>query len=265
MCEFTEKNLHGPPSPYAFYAGHYTCGSSIGIGSVRMAGTVGCLVRDQNDVLYGLTNNHVSGGCNNTRVGMPIVAPGIKDVAAGNTNPFTIGHHHRVLPMRQGEPGAIDHFDNTDAALFAIEATALVSSMQGNVYDTPGMVADPLEDMLVEKVGRTTGHTRGIIESEVTGPLPVGYKALVHHNSDESSQFVGSVHFEPTYLIRGQGGPFSLPGDSGSLVTTVGADGQRQAVGLVFAGIAPDTSYILALAPILTRLGVSLVHGHNTN
>src|SRR5690349_4929559 len=141
--------------------------------------------------------------------------------------------------MRQGESGTIDHFENTDAALFEIADLDLVSSMQGAAYDTPDEVADPLEDMIVEKVGRTTGHTSGVIESELTGPLAVSYKTFVYHNSEDYSQFIGSVYFEPAYLVRGKGGAFSLSGDSGSLVTTIGEDGVRKAVGLVFAGIAP--------------------------
>lgn len=99
--------------PYSVVMNKYTCGSSVGVGNTRSAGTLGCLVRDANGTLFGLTNNHVTGGCNNTREGMPIVAPGILDVMVGGTDPFTIGWHHSVLPMRQGEPTAISHFENT--------------------------------------------------------------------------------------------------------------------------------------------------------
>lgn len=251
------------PSPYFIHNGAYACGSSIGIGSVRMAGTLGCIVKDADDNYYGLTNNHVSGGCNNTRVGMPIVAPGILDVSVNERDPFTIGHHHSVLTMRQGEPGTVNHLENTDAALISIGNLALVSSNQGEAYDTPSECVDPIEDMIVEKVGRSTGHTIGTIESELVGSLPVGYKTVVHHNSEESSQFVGTVHFEPVYLIRGNSGAFALPGDSGSLVTTVLANGARKAIGLVFAGVAPNTSYMLPLRPVLERFGVSLVSNHN--
>lgn len=228
--------------PYHAQGDVYACGSSIGIGSVRMAGTLGCLVRRDDDRLYGLSNNHVTGGCNNTRIRMPITAPGVSDVSADGFPPFTIGYHHAVLTMRQGEPGTVDHFENTDAALFEIADPARVTSRQGSVYDTPVHVGNPEEDMVVEKVGRTTGHRMGIIESELTGPLPVNYRTTVHHNAEYSSHFTGTVYFEPTYLVRGRDGPFALPGDSGSLVTTVGRHGVRLAVGLVFAGVAPDTS-----------------------
>ena len=73
--------------------------------------------------------------------------------------------------------------------------------------------------------------------------------------------FVGTVYFAPVYLIRGRNGAFSQPGDSGSLVTTL-VNNERFAVGLVFAGRGSDASYMLPIAGILDRFGVSLVSGH---
>jgi hypothetical protein len=106
--------------PYYISDGRYTCGSSIGVGNARAAGTLGALVRDRNGGLFGLTNNHVTGGCNNTRQGLPILAPGVMDVTDSVRSPFTIGWHDSVLTLRQGEPTAIDHKENTDAALLKI-------------------------------------------------------------------------------------------------------------------------------------------------
>lgn len=48
-----------------------------------------------------------------------------------------------------------------DSGLFKIRDEAAVSSMQGDVYDTPTEVRALTDDMAVEKVGRTTGHTTG--------------------------------------------------------------------------------------------------------
>jgi hypothetical protein len=58
--------------------GRITCGSSISVGNNREAGTIGALLRDKQGQLYGLSCNHVTGGCSNARVGLPIVAPGIR-------------------------------------------------------------------------------------------------------------------------------------------------------------------------------------------
>ena len=220
-------------SPYYIAAGRYACGSSISVGNNRSAGTLGALVRNGDGELFGLTNNHVTGGCNNTRRGLPILAPGVMDVMANTRSPFTIGMHDSVLTLRQGEPTTIAHRENTDAALFRILDAGAVSSMQGTLYDTPNSWVAPEPDMEVEKVGRTTGHQTGIIESEIVGPWPLTYKTITYHSPDETAAFVGTVFFEPVFLIRGHNGAFSQPGDSGSLVTTT-IDNVRHAVGLVF-------------------------------
>lgn len=250
--------------PYSLYREHYACGSSISPGNARMAGTLGAIVEDSEGLRYGLTNNHVTGGCNNTRVNLPIVAPGIMDVQVGFHDPFTAGWHHAVLPMRQGDPSSLISgvntlAENTDAALFRLDPKARLSSHQGSFYATPTAVADPEEDMLVEKVGRTTGHTKGIIEAEVAGSLPVNYKVTAWHSPHESTSFQGQVFFEPVFLIRGEAGPFSTNGDSGSLVVTQEVDGKRSAIGLIFAGREPDTSYMLPLRRILDGFAVRLV------
>lgn len=247
----------------AFKDGRYTCGSSISIGNDRQAGTLGCLVRDARGKLYGLTNNHVTGGCNNALPGTPILAPGVMDVAPGNHDPFTIGHHHSVLPMHQGEPNVVDAKLNTDVALFTIANAERVSSMQSSAYDTPAEVGAFLDDMVVEKVGRTTGITRGTVQGIVVGPVGVVYDVTTYHSASAGTPFVGRAFFEPVYLIQGEGGPFSLAGDSGALVTAKRKDGKRIAVGLVFAGLVPAESYVLPIAPILKRLKVSLVSEHH--
>jgi hypothetical protein len=249
--------------PFSLQGHSYTCGSSISIANDRSAGTLGCLVRDRGGDIFGLSNNHVTGGCNNARTGLPIAAPGILDVMVGGFDPFTVGHHYCVLPMRPGDPSSVDHRGNSDAALFQIRDEMLVSSMQGAFYDTPAVVAAPVPEMSVEKVGRTTGRQIGVIEGEFIGPMPVSYRSTTWHSPSDSSAFVGTVYFEPVYMIRGMAGAFSLPGDSGSLVTTILDDGTRAAVGLIFAGREPNESYMLPLEPVMERLGVTLVSGHN--
>ena len=248
--------------PYELFKQRYACGSSISIGNTRAAGTIGALVRDNKGTLFGLSNNHVSGGCSNARAGLPIVAPGIMDVMVGSHNPFTIGLHHAILPMRPGDPSvASGHEENSDAALFSIVDEALVTSWQGQQYDTPEDIVDPVDDMIVEKVGRTTKHTQGNIDSRVSGPFPVQYKSVTYHSPEDSSTFIGQVFFNEVYLVYGKNGTlFSKPGDSGSLVVTTD-NGIRKAVGLVFAGKTSGESYILPLRSIVERFKVKLVSG----
>ena len=78
--------------------------------------------------------------------------------------------------MVDGSPSNIDVGTNTDAALFRIKDPLAVTSMQRDSYDTPIEVI-PLEaGMRVQKVGRTTGLTTGIVRAKGTGPHSVSYR-----------------------------------------------------------------------------------------
>lgn len=253
----------GPPFVVRNAGGNafYTCGSSISVGNCVDAGTLGALVRNAAGELLGLSNNHVSGSCSHAEVGLPIVAPGLTDVAANSLHPFTIGLHHSALPMLIGTPSVVPIANNTDAAIFRIINAQQVSSYQGAAYDTPATSAPLTAGMTVEKVGRTTGHTTGQVVSQMYGPCSVNY-GVSRYN------FSGSIFFPTVYVIHGIGDVFSDSGDSGSLITAE-VGGSRVAVGIVFAGggdlKAPGQKLTLALPiePILTGLGLTLVSGHN--
>lgn len=240
------------------------CGSSIGVGNAREAGTLGALLADRDGTLFGLSCNHVTGGCSNARPGLPIVAPGILDVGADAPWPRTIGLHVRALPLVPGDPSAVaGHRDNTDAACFRILEPDRVSSRQGDAYDTPSLAAEPEEDATVEKVGRTTGTTRGIVESRLVGPQRIDYDVVVHHSAEEDVAFRGSVHFEPIYLVRGLDGGFAAAGDSGALVVAREPDRPPSAaVGLVIGGRGGEETWMVPLPPLIARLGLTLVSGH---
>lgn len=241
----------------------YTCGSSISIGNNREAGTLGCLVRDiPSGKLFGLSNNHVSGGCSYAPAGLPVIASGILDVTPSNPHPFTLGLHARQLPMYVGDPSSVDHMLNSDAALFEILALDRISSMQRGHYDTPSSVMDMTPGMTVQKVGRTTDLTTGAILGEIVGASGINYSAAQYG-------FSGGVYFEPLFVVHGVGDVFSEGGDSGSLVTHVDPNGVRHGVGLIVAGCADNSapggkrSIVLPLRPILNKLKVELVAGHN--
>jgi len=252
-----------PPAALERRWSRYSCGSSISQANVREAGTLGCLVRDREGRLFGLTANHVTGGCSNAKIGSPISAPGIKDVGAGQPDPRTIGHHQRSAPFAAGDPGVVDATRNADAAIFSLVDPAEVSSWQGDFFDTPSIVADPEEGALVEKVGRTTRRTRGVIESQIIGSHPVSYRTTVHHSSEETMEFRATVYFEPAFLMRGRGRPFAAAGDSGALVVQIDDNGERTAVGMLFCGSGTNTSYMLPLRPLLEAMELTLVSGHN--
>lgn len=237
----------------------YTCGSSIFPAHCVGAGTLGLIARDPaTGELFGLSNNHVTGACNNAMPGLPILAPGPLDATESACDPFTIGRHHRLLPINDGIPENIDIAHNCDVGVFKIADPLRVSSMQGAVMDTPAEVAQPLPSQRVQKVGRTTGHTTGKIIAQAATPVPVLY-AVNEYNVRKT------VYFNDVFIVQGDGGmPFSKPGDSGSLVVGTGTDGKDVAVGIVFAGNEPrGHSFILPLPGILSTLGLEIVSGHN--
>jgi len=240
----------------------YTCGSSISVGNVRDAGTMGALVRDAAGTIHGLSNNHVSGSCSFAGIGMPIVAPGIFDVAPNSLAPFTIGYHVNALPLVAGSADNVNPVANLDAAIFRIDAPAKVTSFQGGAYDTPAVAGPMVGGMAVEKYGRTTGHTTGKVVGQFNNAYPIKYSAN-HY------EFSGLVSFEPAFAIVGATDVFSDSGDSGSLITSLNASGERVAVGIVVGGMndgsAPGGKITIALPiePILMGLNVTLVSNHN--
>jgi hypothetical protein len=114
-----------PPPPQAHYPyfehnGRYCCGSSVYPANCMGAGTLGMLAKDVNGRIYGVSNNHVGGACNNAQPGLPILAPGPLDVTSEYLNPFTIGRHTRLLPINDGIPENIDISVNWDASCFEL-------------------------------------------------------------------------------------------------------------------------------------------------
>ncbi len=244
--------------------GYYPCGSSISIANKIATGTVGCLVQ-KDDVLYGLTNNHVTGLFSHNRVGMPILGPGLMDVSPENIDPFVIGHHTRGIAWTPGTSDNVSIEDNLDLAIFRIKNENSVTSFQGHHYDTPTKIANTadlfkrdLPNIKVKKVGRTTGLTSGWLFGKAGGEFEVRIK---------DPDFTSSIYFNDMFAITddSSGKPFALPGDSGSLVVRDN-NGTLEAVGIVFA-ISPRTmiTHVMPIEVVLDRLGVTLVGDHNVS
>jgi hypothetical protein len=177
-------------------------------------------------------------------------------------DPFTIGYHEKALDMAIGIPDNADPKANLDAALFKIADDARVTSYQGSTYDTPTATQPLQPGMKVEKVGRSTGHTEGTVVGQWYGALGVLYEVHIH-------DFRGRVYFDPAFAVTGKGSLFADAGDSGALVTTVDQAGVRYAVGIVVGGMRDSAAaggqiaFILPIEPILQKLSVTLVDGHN--
>ncbi len=143
-----------------------------------------------------------------------------------------------------------------DIALAEVVDPARVSSWQGDDvdgFDTPASATPPYTGLAVKKFGRTTGFTKGTVESYLNTPFAIPYK---------SRHFNATVWFRDMWTVRGEPGtPFALQGDSGSLVVAGDAD---SAVGLVFAvGGYGDYAIIIPMTHVLQQFGgLMLVTGH---
>ena len=186
-------------------------------------------MRSQDGTLFGLSNNHITGGCNYAVPGLPIIAPGILDVAAGGQDPETIGHHYSAYPFVDGIPEIVSADDNLDAAIFKISNLDRVSSMQRQHWDTPTECIPMEVGMRVAKVGRTTSVTYGEVTSELFDCEQVEYDMDLCGGRKY-------VYFKSLFVINATTGLFSQGGDSGSLITNVDGNGVRRAVGIIVGG-----------------------------
>lgn len=249
--------MAGPVRPYTVRDRRYCCGSSVFVGHRIGAGTFGALVRGADGTLYGLSNNHVTGGCNYSEVRLPILAPGALDVTPASHDPFTIGHHTKLNPLQLGTPDNIDSASNIDAAIFEIRDEDLVTSMQRDFYDTPSQADDPMPGMLVEKVGRTTGRTKGQIVAR-----SVGYEPVQINIPQFNTKAV--CFFSDMMAIEGRGETFADVGDSGSLVVSSEPGQDSKAVGLVFAVSADRRlTFMTPIKKALELFDVELCSRHN--
>lgn len=225
------------------------------------AGTFGCLVRRGSD-LFILSNNHVLADINKGHPGDPILQPSPADggtaddaiavlaefvpldfgttepecrlanvLAAGlNTLAALVGSRHRLEPVQQ-TPG----MNRVDAALARpLRPDQVRPDILG--IGIPVGVGEATLGMAVQKSGRTTGYTTGII-TQIDATVRIDYygpSALFEH------QLIAS--------------PMSQPGDSGSAVL----DEDRRVVGLLFAG-SDAATVINPIADVLTALRVELV------
>jgi hypothetical protein len=232
------------------------CGSSCAPTGVNYSGTLGALVKNQAGEMYCLSNNHILGDCNHLPTGMPVTSPSNKD-AGPNRPPVTIGSFARLVAMGSGNPQYVPPA-KFDAALALVDKPNLLTSWQGGTdgYDTPATIAEAYPGIAVKKVGRTTGLTRGTIESFIPTAFAVPYRAEF---------FKATVWFTDVWTVRSAPGhAFAAPGDSGSLVVTDDDDAPAQAVGLLFAANPAGTyGWIIPIERVLTQLKVSLVSGHN--
>ncbi|MDF1514106.1 MAG: hypothetical protein P1S60_09880 [Anaerolineae bacterium] len=243
-------------------ARHRPAQPGISVGHFRItAGTIGLVVYREG-APYILSNNHVLANSNDAQIGDPIYQPGSAD---GGTANDQIGTLADFEPIDFGETTADCAVANNLTALLnalarlagsrhrlqAVRQTAGVNIMDAALAqpDDPaqvnpeimgiGMVAgvaDPYLGQRIQKMGRTTGITQGMI-NQVDVTVKVNYGGRTVSFSDQV--FAGNM---------------SSPGDSGSSILDMG----RQVVGLLFAG-SETTTILSPIQPVLERFDVTVM------
>lgn len=211
------------------------CGVSIGHHAIT-AGTLGCLVRKDNDEegLYILSNNHVLADCDRADIGDLILEPGPND---GGRMDDPIAKLSDFEPIMNGKIGTMDA---AIAKLLHPDSVTRDIKGIGNVQSQP---IEPFNNQSVLKCGRTTNLTEGRI---------VGLDEDVRVRYGKRR-----IPFEGQLAITGVKGSFGKRGDSGALV--VGTD-TRNPIGLLFAvDEATGMSFANYVDVVLARFGVEIL------
>lgn len=216
---FTERGRHRP-APSGVSVGHYR----------EDAGTLGFLATHQGDLVL-VSNNHVLALTNDAAPGDAILQPGHADGGSESDQIGTLKLFH-----------ALDFAGRNliDAAIGTVEH----GTVSSEIYGIGAYSAQPLEareNMLVRKVGRTSGVSRGIVR-DAHASIKLRYRRGVARLREQ-------VIIQPRDAQA-----FSEGGDSGSLVIE---ESSRCPIGLLCGG-TPGYSVVNRIERVLDGLGLSL-------
>ena len=201
-------------------------------------GTLGAFVRERSSGRIGvLSNNHVLANTNQANPGAETWYNNGKQ-----SRPFGLLARYPKL----AEP---DTINQVDAAYSLITERPVDPGNVAGKVRLSGNIIAPTERMRVCKYGYMTGYTEGQIKGIGHNNLYVWYRGL-------TCRFDNQIEIESA-----ADAPFSLEGDSGSLVVTPSGD----AVGLVIGGTKTQDgtrklTYANPLRPVLDLLDLSLIH-----
>ncbi|MFF9914793.1 trypsin-like serine protease [Streptomyces sp. NPDC013457] len=204
--------------------------------SKASGGTLGCLVRKTGDpsTSYVLSNSHVLARSGRASKEDVILQPGPKD---GGGAQDVIAHLKEWVSF-DFEPG----YNNLcDAAIAAVSTDATVTTEIPVIGRVKGVTANLKRGMTVQKSGRTTGHTLGIVRD-------IDYRTFMPIVKADGTY--GSAGFRNQVLCE----RYTDSGDSGSLV----CDMEGMAVGLHWCGSA-SASVFSPLNFVLDSMEIELV------
>ncbi len=231
--------IHADPT--ARFARPVPIGVSTGHPDIT-AGTIGCRVRDGQENVYALSNNHIYANSNDASIGDNALQPGPSD---GGQDP-----EDAIGTLYDYEPIKFDGSNNYMDAAIAVTSTGNVgtSTPSGDGYGTPNStIVDAYLGQPVQKYGRTTGWTQGEV-AELNVTVTVCYEGFIW--CTKSATFADQISITP--------GEFSGGGDSGSLIVT--DDSNKNPVGLLFAG-SSDRTIANPIGYVLNRFNVTIDDG----
>ena len=213
-------------------------GVSVGNINECSSGTIGCAVEAGGN-RYILSNNHVLARENSASLGEDIVQPGRYD----NKPPCKVKPQDKIGELYAWADIDFSGGNNVMDAAIALSSTdSLACATYTSAYGFPSSTPQEATiDMLVQKVGRTTGWTTGTVTA-INATVTVSY-------GSRSARFIDQIE------VSGSG--VAKSGDSGSLFVT--NDNNKDPVGLLFAGNRRGT-FVWAnqIAPVLERFGVTI-------
>jgi hypothetical protein len=209
------------------------------------SGTLGSMVQDSSNNQYILSNNHVLADQNKAKPGQLIVQPGLADVQCLGSQSNGVATFSRAIKLRFG-----GHKNFVDAAIAAVDPAQVSPEILFIGEVASSVVSTPTIGMPVQKMGRTSCLTFGVIAA-LDANVMVNYSETAKpHLANFVNQILvtGSID-TPT---------FGGPGDSGSLI--LDQNDCPQAVALLFAGSANGAVTIAnPISEVTSRLGVSMV------
>lgn len=187
----------------------------ISIGHYKVtAGTLGAAVSfdSTKDATFLLSNNHVLANTNAAKIGDSIIQPGPADKGSNSSDLVAkLAHFHPISFSGSS--------NQVDAAIAKVEENVSVKYCVKSIGEPEEITAAKI-DMLVEKSGRTTGHTFGTVVSlDETTKVKMGNSTAI---------------FRDQIALTAM----SFPGDSGSILFERGT---KKPIGLLFAGSTRKT------------------------
>jgi hypothetical protein len=211
------------------------------------SGTLGALVQDRKGRLYILSNNHVLARTNRGHKRELITQPGLVDANCMLGTDAAVA----ALTKRLGIHFGMHSKNVMDAAIAQVLPGDVDPS--GNIVGIGTLgtgTVDPVVGLAVQKSGRTSGVTHGVIAA-VEVSILVTYDKQCGVGS-QTAAFLHQIRITP-----GAFGDFSQGGDSGSIVVE-DTNTCPRVVGLLFAGGGGDT-FANPIEPILSKLKVTIV------